>query len=130
MWEGGALSPDASCKTFDANANGYARADGVNCLYIKRLDHAIRDGNPIRAIVRSTSTNCDGKSNSLTVPNIQAHEALIRSAYESAGLDPSQTAMVECHGTGTAVGDAIEAGAVARVFGEKGVYLGAVSWPL
>ncbi|KAE8368553.1 hypothetical protein BDV27DRAFT_153933 [Aspergillus caelatus] len=125
MAEGGALSPDASSKTFDASANGYARADGVNCLYIKRLDEALRDGNPIRAIIRSTCTNSDGKSQALTVPNIDSHEALIRSAYQSVG-DPSQTAMVECHGTGTSVGDAIEANAVARVFGDHGVYLGAV----
>ncbi|KAE8135902.1 hypothetical protein BDV38DRAFT_284380 [Aspergillus pseudotamarii] len=125
MAEGGALSPDASSKTFDASANGYARADGVNCLYIKRLDEALRDGNPIRAIIRSTCTNSDGKSQALTVPNIDSHEALIRSAYQSLG-DPSQTAMVECHGTGTSVGDAIEANAVARVFGDHGVYLGAV----
>ncbi|KAB8205156.1 hypothetical protein BDV34DRAFT_225763 [Aspergillus parasiticus] len=125
MAEGGALSPDASSKTFDASANGYARADGVNCLYVKRLDEALRDGNPIRAIIRSTCTNSDGKSQALTVPNIDSHEALIRSAYRSLG-DPSQTAMVECHGTGTSVGDAIEANAVARVFGDHGIYLGAV----
>ncbi|KAF4244021.1 hypothetical protein CNMCM8980_010357 [Aspergillus fumigatiaffinis] len=127
MADGGALSPDASSKTFDASANGYVRADGINCLYIKRLDEAIRDGNPVRAVIRATSTNVAGKSSGLTVPNIDAHEDLIRAAYRSAGLeDPALTAMVECHGTGTALGDAIEAGAVARVFGDKGIHIGSV----
>lgn len=128
MADGGALSPDTSCKTFDASANGYARAEGINCLYIKRLDEAIRDGNPIRGVIRGTSTNADGKTSGLTTPNIDAQEALIFAAYRSGELgDPSLTAMVECHGTGTAVGDAIEAGAVARVFGEKGIRIGSVS---
>lgn len=126
MADGGAISPDASSKTFDASANGYVRADGINCLYIKRLDDAIRDGNPIRAIIRGTSTNAGEKSTALTAPNIQAEESLINAAYRNAGVDPSLTAMVECHGTGTAMGDAIEAEAIARVFGEKGVYIGAV----
>ncbi|KAI0377764.1 putative polyketide synthase [Hypomontagnella monticulosa] len=127
MSDGGTLSPDASSKTFDASANGYVRAEGVNCVYIKRLDEAIRDGNPIRAIIRATSTNADGKTPSLTFPNIDAQEALIRAAYRSGGLqDPALTAMVECHGTGTAIGDAVEAGAVARVFGKKGIYIGSV----
>lgn len=128
MADGGTLSPDASSKTFDASANGYVRAEGINCVYIKRLDEAIRDGNPVRAIIRATSTNADGKTSSLTFPNIDAQEALIRAAYRSGGLeDPTLTAMVECHGTGTAVGDAIEAGAVARIFGKKGIHIGLVS---
>ncbi|KAI1171106.1 putative polyketide synthase [Nemania sp. FL0916] len=127
MASGGALSSDASSKTFDSSANGYARAEGINCLYIKRLDEAIRDGNPIRAIIRGTSTNAGGKSSGLTAPNIDAQEALIRAAYRSAGLkDPKVTAMVECHGTGTAVGDAMETAAVARVFGERGIHIGSV----
>ncbi|OGM47171.1 polyketide synthase [Aspergillus bombycis] len=126
MADGGAISPDASSKTFDASANGYVRADGVNCLYIKRLDEAIRDGNPIRAVIRGTSTNAGGKSTALTAPNIEAEEALINAAYRNAGVDPARTAMVECHGTGTAMGDAIEADAVARVFGDRGIYIGAV----
>ncbi|KAI0973453.1 putative polyketide synthase [Xylaria arbuscula] len=124
---GDALSPDVSCKTFDANVNGYARADGVNCLYIKRLDEAIREGNPIRAVIRATSSNAGGRSTGLTVPNVDAQEALIRAAYCSGGLEsPALTAMVECHGTGTVVGDVIEAATVARVFGDAGVYIGSV----
>ena len=128
MADGGALSPDASSKTFDAGANGYVRAEGVNCLYLKRLDEAIRDGNPIRGVIRGTSSNAGGRTTGLTVPNMDAQEALIRAAYRNACLeDPAMTAMVECHGTGTAVGDAVEAGAIARIFGDEGVLIGGVS---
>jgi acyl transferase domain-containing protein len=120
------LSPDGSSKTFDASADGYARGDGVTALYVKRLDEAIRDGNPVRAIIRSSSSNADGRTPGMTMPSTDAQEALIRRCYEAAGLDFSETAMVECHGTGTAVGDPMEVAAIARCFGEKGVYIGSV----
>jgi acyl transferase domain-containing protein len=126
MCEQIALSPDASCKTFDAKANGYARADAINAIYIKKLDDAFRDGNPIRAVIRSTASNCDGKTPGIATPSSEAHEALIRRAYEIAGLDFSQTAMVECHGTGTSVGDPLEINGIANVWGGCGVYIGSV----
>jgi acyl transferase domain-containing protein/2-polyprenyl-3-methyl-5-hydroxy-6-metoxy-1,4-benzoquinol methylase len=121
------LSPEGSCKTFSADADGYARAEAINAIYIKPLSQAIRDGNPIRAIIRATATNSDGKTPGISVPNADAHERLMRHAYSRAGLkDLSETAFVECHGTGTPTGDPIEANAVGRVFGEFGVYIGAV----
>ncbi|KAJ9206236.1 hypothetical protein DTO021D3_4917 [Paecilomyces variotii] len=127
MQEQGVLSSDGSCKTFSADANGYARGEAVTAVYVKPLADAIRDGNPIRAVVRSTSHNVDGKTPTLSQPSTQAQEALIRRAYELGGIsDFGETAMVECHGTGTPTGDPIEANAVARVFGEKGVYIGSV----
>ncbi|KAL7914426.1 hypothetical protein GGI35DRAFT_490696 [Trichoderma velutinum] len=126
MCEQGALSPDGSCKTFDADANGYARADAINAIYIKKLDDAIRDANPIRAVIRSTSSNCDGKTPGLSNPSSKAHEELIRQAYRFSGLDPADTAMCECHGTGTAVGDPLEVNAVANVWGEDGILIGSV----
>ncbi|WQF89974.1 Putative Acyl transferase domain superfamily, quinone oxidoreductase/zeta-crystallin, thiolase [Colletotrichum destructivum] len=129
MAEQSVLSPDASCKTFDAGANGYARAEALNCLFVKRLDCAIRDGNPIRAVIRGSATNSDGKTLGLTTPSAQAQQQLIRDAYRQAGIPESdmwQTAMVECHGTGTAVGDTIEACTVGTVFGEKGMLIGSV----
>lgn len=105
MSEQGVLSADGSCKSFDADADGYARAEGINVLYVKRLDEAIRDGNPIRAIIRSTGTNCDGKTQGISHPSSESQESLIRRTYESAGLyDFCQTAFVECHGTGTRTG--------------------------
>lgn len=127
MSAGMALSPDGSCKTFDASANGYGRGEGISCLYIKRLDHAIRDGNPVRAIIRASASNADGKySGGMFMPNPAAHEALIRQTYKSAGLKFKDTAMVECHGTGTVVGDPLEVEAIAKCFGESGIYIGSV----
>jgi acyl transferase domain-containing protein len=121
-----ALSPEGSCKSFDAAADGYARGEAVTAIYVKRLDEAIRDGNPIRAILRASSSNSDGRTLGFSTPNGDSHEAAMREAYSIAGLDFSQTAMVEAHGTGTATGDLIEAEAIARCFGKKGVYIGAV----
>lgn len=120
------LSPEGSSKTFDSSADGYARAEGVSCLYVKRLDEAFRDGNPVRAVIRSSAVNADGRSHGLTVPNPVAHEALIRQAYRNAGLEFADTAMVECHGTGTAVGDPLEVEAIGNCFGDHGVYIGSV----
>lgn len=129
MAEQGVLSPEASCKTFDADADGYARADAAGCLFIKRLDHAIRDGNPVRAIIRGSATNSDGKKAGLTTPSPQAQEQVIRAAYRQAGIDDDdvcKTAFVECHGTGTAVGDMVEGCSVGAVFGDKGIHIGSV----
>ncbi|RYP79109.1 hypothetical protein DL771_000087 [Monosporascus sp. 5C6A] len=126
MTSEGVLSPEGSCKTFDASADGFARADGITGLYIKRLDYALRDGNPIRAIIRGSATNSDGKSPGLLVPRAEAQEMLIRQVYADAGLDPSDTSFVECHGTGTPIGDPIETTAIGNVFGTHGVYIGSV----
>jgi acyl transferase domain-containing protein/phospholipid N-methyltransferase len=122
-----ALSPEGSCKSFSADADGYARAEAVSAIFIKPLDAAIRDGNPIRAVIRSTATNFDGKTAGIAHPSTDAQEALLKKAYREAGItDFSKTALVECHGTGTPVGDPVEALAVARVFGDDGVYIGSV----
>ncbi|KAI0176547.1 hypothetical protein GGR52DRAFT_571510 [Hypoxylon sp. FL1284] len=122
----GVLSPDGSCKSFDASANGYARAEGITAVYIKRLTDAVRDGNPIRAVIRGTAANSDGKSQGMLVPRGEALESLMNKVYSDAGLNPSDTAFVECHGTGTSVGDPIETAAVASIFGNDGVYIGSV----
>ncbi|KAF9886514.1 hypothetical protein FE257_011421 [Aspergillus nanangensis] len=127
MSENMVLSPDGACKTFDAEANGFARGEAVNAVYIKRLDRALEDGDPIRAVIRATTTNSDGRTRKLAVPSADAQEALIRKAYERAGIaDPSRTGLFECHGTGTAAGDVAETAAIANVFGEKGIHIGAV----
>lgn len=127
MSEKGVLSPEGSCKTFSSDADGYARGEGISAVYIKPLDAALRDGNPIRAVIKSTMANHDGKTQGITYPSTDSQEAMIRKAYQLAGIsDFSQTAFVECHGTGTAVGDPIETNAVARVFGDAGVFIGSV----
>lgn len=128
MSQQGVLSPDGICKTFDAAANGFARGEAINAVLLKPLDKALRDGDPIRAIVRSSSVNSDGRTSHMGSPSVESQEAMIRRAYEVAGIeDFSQTAFFECHGTGTAVGDPLEVAAVANVFGDRGVYIGSVS---
>lgn len=122
------LSPDGICKTFDASADGFGRGEAVNALYIKRLDAAIRDNDPIRAVICGSAANCDGRTASIASPSRESQVDLIRKAYKQAGIqDVHETAFFECHGTGTAVGDAVEATAVAEVFGEKGIIIGSVS---
>jgi acyl transferase domain-containing protein len=104
MQEQGVISPSGTCKTFDANADGYARGEAVSAIYVKKLTDALRDGDPVRSVIRSTAINAGGKATTLTAPNTAAHEHLIRRGHELAGIsDFSKTAMIECHGTGTAV---------------------------
>jgi acyl transferase domain-containing protein len=125
--EQGVLSSNGSSRTFDADADGYVRGEAVSTLFMKRLDDAVRDRNPVRAVIRSTGSNFDGKTPGISLPSAESQEALIRAVYEAAGIrNFGETAFVECHGTGTAAGDPIEVGAVANVFGEKGVYIGSV----
>lgn len=128
MCEQGVLSLDGLCKTFDAAANGYARGEAINAILLKPLGAALKNNDPVRAVIRATSSNSDGKTQGMSMPSSEGHEALIRKAYQAAGLDPSDTVFVEAHGTGTIVGDPIEANAIARVFGwkERVLYIGSV----
>ncbi|KAI6635430.1 Type I Iterative PKS [Pyricularia oryzae] len=112
----GVLSGTSTCHTFDASADGYGRADGIGVLLVKRLSDAIRDNDPIRSVIRSTAVNSNGKTNGITLPSADGQEAVIRKAYALAGLGYGDTDYVECHGTGTAVGDPIEVEALSRVF--------------
>lgn len=121
-------SPDGISKSFDASADGYARGEGIVALHVKLLSDALRDGDPIRGVIRSTTANSDGKTPGLTVASAAAHEAVIRKACSAAGIeDFTQTGFVELHATGTSVSDPIEATAASRVFGSnKGVYIGSL----
>ncbi|OHW97941.1 polyketide synthase [Colletotrichum incanum] len=119
MGANGAASLSGRCHTFDSKADGYIKAEAVNMVYLKRLDDAIRDNDPIRAIIRGTATNSDGWTAGIASPNPVAQVAAMRQAYKNAGItDLSQTSYVEFHGTGTRAGDSIEADAVASVFSE------------
>lgn len=89
MTEKGILSPEGSCKSFSADADGYARGEAVIAVYLKPLEAAIRDGNPVRAVIRSAVSNSDGKTQGITQPNGAAHEAMIRMAYKQAGISVS-----------------------------------------
>ncbi|KAI1015613.1 hypothetical protein LB503_009786 [Fusarium chuoi] len=99
------LSPDGKCFTFDSRANGYGRGEGIGVVVMKRLSDAVRDNDTIRAVIRATKVNQDGHTTGITLPSKEAQVANIKSVYESAGLDFSQTGYVECHGTGTKAGD-------------------------
>ncbi|KAL6789095.1 fatty acid synthase S-acetyltransferase [Trichoderma sp. SZMC 28012] len=112
------LSPDSKCYSFDHRANGYARGEGLGAVIIKRLSSAIRDGDTIRAVVRGTGVNQDGRTPGITLPSQEAQRCLIRETYAKAGLELGQTRYFEAHGTGTAAGDPLEAGAIAATFAE------------
>ncbi|KAK4447399.1 hypothetical protein QBC34DRAFT_440144 [Podospora aff. communis PSN243] len=113
----GMVGPDGKSYAFDARANGYGRGEGVGTLVVKRLKDAVAAGDPIRAVIRETCLNQDGRTETITSPSQEAQEALIRECYRRAGLDPRDTSYFEAHGTGTATGDPIEARAIAAVFG-------------
>ncbi|KAI1208477.1 putative polyketide synthase [Annulohypoxylon truncatum] len=125
----GFLNPDGICYTFDARGNGYGKGEGVCIMIIKRLSDALRDGDCIRAVVRATATNQDGRTPGLTVPSQRAQAENIMNTYKSAGLDMDVTALFESHGTGTQVGDVLETGAINDAFGRGGkspLYVGAL----
>jgi len=98
------LSPEGISHTFDDRANGYGRGEGIGCLVVKRLSDALRDGDTIRAVIRGTGANADGKTPSITQPSSLAQADLIRDTYATAGLPLTGTQYFECHGTGTPVG--------------------------
>lgn len=114
----GFLSPDGRCYSFDSRANGYSRGEGFGMVVLKRLGDALRDGDTIRAVIRGSSSNQDGKSPGITQPTRQAQVDLINAAYQSSGLDLTRTRFFEAHGTGTPVGDPIEAGAISGAFSQ------------
>jgi acyl transferase domain-containing protein len=114
----GMLAPDGRCKTFDAFADGYVRSEGCAAIVLKPLGAAVAANDCILAIVRGTACNQDGRSNGLTAPSVAAQEAVIRKALEDARMDPCQVDAIECHGTGTSLGDPIEFRALRAVFGD------------
>ncbi|SEL14099.1 myxalamid-type polyketide synthase MxaE and MxaD [Stigmatella aurantiaca] len=125
------LSPDGRCKTFDASANGFVRAEGCVVLVLKRLSDALANGDEILSLIAGSAVNQDGASSGLMVPNGPAQERVIEQALASGGLKPSQISFVEAHGTGTSLGDPIELQALARVLGtgrsaESPLFVGSV----
>ncbi|MGB7871869.1 MAG: type I polyketide synthase [Mycobacterium sp.] len=115
----GMLAPDGRCKTFDADADGYVRGEGCGVVVLKRLSDALRDGDSVLALVRGSAVNQDGPSSGQTVPSGPAQQAVLRTALAAARLQPSEIDYIEAHGTGTALGDPIELGALSQVFGER-----------
>lgn len=115
-----AMAADGRCKAFDARADGIVRSEGGGVVVLKRLADALAAGDPIRAVVRGTAVNQDGRSAGLTAPNVLAQQAVIQRALTQAGVAPEQISYVEAHGTGTALGDPIEIEALSAVLGRSG----------
>ncbi|MFI2184757.1 type I polyketide synthase, partial [Streptomyces sioyaensis] len=113
----GGLSPDGRCFTFDERANGYARGEGGGVLVLKPLASALAAGDPVCCVIRGSAVNSDGASDGLTVPSSAAQEAVIRRAHQLADLRPADVQYVELHGTGTRVGDPVEAAALGAALG-------------
>ena len=113
----GMLAADGRCRPFDARASGYVRGEGCGVVVLKPLSTAIAEGDRVYAVIRGSAVNQDGASNGLTAPNPAAQRAVVKAAFLDAGIDPATTGYVECHGTGTPLGDPIEAHALAAVVG-------------
>jgi acyl transferase domain-containing protein len=109
----GFLSTDGVCYSFDHRALGYARGEGTAVLLLKTLSKALADGDTIRAVIRNTGCNQDGRTPGITQPSREAQVSLIRETYRAAGLDLTETGYFEAHGTGTAFEDPREAAAIA-----------------
>jgi len=125
------LSPNGRCATFDAEGDGFCRAEGSCMVVCKRLSDALRDGDNVQVLIRGSATNQDGRSNSLTAPNGPSQQAVISEALQMGGVNPHDVSYMECHGTGTSLGDPIEVGAISSVYGkgrtpEKKLVLGSV----
>ncbi|MFD8498270.1 SDR family NAD(P)-dependent oxidoreductase, partial [Amycolatopsis sp. NPDC059657] len=115
----GALSPDARCFTFDARANGYVRGEGGGVVVLKRLDSALADGDQIHCVILGGAVNNDGAGDTYTAPSGPAQEQLLAAACRRAAVAPVDVTYVELHGTGTALGDRVEAAALGTVYGRE-----------
>jgi acyl-CoA synthetase (AMP-forming)/AMP-acid ligase II/3-oxoacyl-(acyl-carrier-protein) synthase/acyl carrier protein len=116
--QAGMLAADGRCKTFDQDANGFVRAEGYGAVMLKSRQRALLDNDTIYATIKSAVLNHDGYSNSLRAPNLESQKELIKSAYRQSGISPKTVTYIEVHGTGTALGDPIEIGALQEAFAE------------
>ncbi|WP_280468783.1 type I polyketide synthase [Nocardia cyriacigeorgica] len=116
--EAGFLSPEGRCAPFDTAADGYVRGEGCAVVVLQRSADAMREGNRVYAEIAGSAVGSDGRSNGLYAPNGRAQREVIRAAWSRAGTTPDVMGYLECHGTGTALGDAVEIGALAEVRGK------------
>lgn len=112
----GMLSKDGRCKTFDDNADGYVRGEGIGVVLLKPLKKAMKDLDNIYGVIKGTAINHGGYANSLTAPNIKSQADVIKEAYKRANVDTSTVSYIEAHGTGTSLGDPIEVEALKKSF--------------
>ncbi len=114
----GAMSPSGRTRPFHAQADGLVPAEGAALVALARLDDALADGLPILGVIRGIGLSNDGRGRGLLVPTQTGQVRALRAAYNAAGIDPSWISYVECHATGTTVGDAVEIATLGEVFGE------------
>ena len=115
-----ALSASGNARPFSKDADGTVLGEGIGILVLKRLEMAERDGNRIYAVIKGLGSSSDGKSQSIYAPRAEGQVKALRSAYESAGVNPATIGLIEAHGTGTRVGDKVEFEALNQVFEEYG----------
>ncbi|MGC4988333.1 polyketide synthase Pks13 [Nocardia salmonicida] len=115
--QNGAVAKDGHIKAFSSDADGMVRSEGAGMIVLKRLADAERDGDNIMGVIKGSAVNSDGRSNGLFAPNPDAQADVLRAAYRDAGIVPNTVDYIEAHGTGTPIGDPIEAEALARVIG-------------
>jgi phthiocerol/phenolphthiocerol synthesis type-I polyketide synthase C len=113
------LSPTGLCRAFDANADGFVRAEGGAVFVLRRAALANAKSNPIRGVILASDVNSDGRTNGIALPSVEAQENLLSRVYSRAAIAPARLAFVEAHGTGTAAGDPIEATALGHVLGRQ-----------
>ncbi|MEH6633682.1 MAG: SDR family NAD(P)-dependent oxidoreductase, partial [Halopseudomonas aestusnigri] len=117
MSQAGMLSPDGKCHAFGKDANGMVPGEAVVVVVLKPLSKALADGDPIRALIAGSGINNDGRSNGITAPNALAQTKLLREVWDKAGIDPKAIGHLVSHGTGTRLGDPVEADALTEAFG-------------
>jgi acyl transferase domain-containing protein len=130
MSKGRFLNPEGRCRPFDAKAMGYIRGEGGGVVILKPLADALRDQDPIYALIRGTGVNHDGATQGIAQPSPEAQKSLMQKVLKESGVDPAEIQYIEAHGTGTPVGDPIEAQALNEVLQvssrKKPCFLGAV----
>lgn len=114
--QAGMLSEDGRCKPFDQSANGFVRGEGVGAILLKPLKKALLDRDTIYGVIKATSVNHCGHTNSLTAPSPDQQAELIKEAHSKAKIDPASISYIEAHGTGTALGDPIEINGIKKAF--------------
>ena len=113
-----ALSPTGNAKPFDASGDGTILGEGLGIVVIKRLSDAERDGDKIYAVIKGVGSSSDGKGDAIYAPSATGQKKALIDAYERAGVTPQSIGLIEAHGTGTKVGDAVEVTALREVYGE------------
>ena len=113
------LSPTGRCKPFSSQADGYVRSEGAGIVLLKRLEDAIRDGDRIHAVITDSAINSDGKTNGISLPSKAGQSELLASLYSDGKVDINTVDYIEAHGTGTQVGDPIEAAALGEQLGQR-----------